>query len=143
MEISLATFRHFVRTVSSVYIYKECSRSATAKTENTRNIEEQAPVDSACTGNILRKTKGTKNDNNTNAKQEQKYNTSQTIEDNWWFMDTSTCRKTPGSVIFLLGAKKCLLSYNKQTIYFSILQTLTKQMQISKAAQNRLSAHAF
>ena len=51
-------------------------------------------VDSACTGHILRKTKGTKNDNNTNAKQDQKYNTSQTIEDNEWFMDTGTCRKT-------------------------------------------------
>ena len=30
----------------------------------------------------LRKTKGTNNDNNTNAKQDKTYNTSQTIEDN-------------------------------------------------------------
>ena len=34
------------------------------------------------TENRLHKTKGTKNDNNTNAKQNQKYNTSQAIEDN-------------------------------------------------------------
>ena len=60
-------------------------------------------VDSACTGHILRKTKGTKNDNNTNAKQDQKYNTSQTIEDNEWFMDTGTCRKTPSFLVCRVG----------------------------------------
>ena len=44
--------------------------------------------------------------------------------------------------MFLIGAnKKILISYDKQTIYFSILQTLIKQMQLSKAAQNRLSRY--
>ena len=47
-----------------------------------------------------------------------------------------------GSVMFLIGAnKKILISYDKQKIYFSILQTLIKQMQLSKAAQNRLSRY--
>ena len=40
----------------------------------------------------LRKTKGTKNNNNTNAKQDHQYNTSQTIEDN---LSTRTHRTTP------------------------------------------------
>ena len=68
---------------------------------------------SACTGHILRKTNGTKNDNNTNAKQDQKYNTSQTIEDNEWFMDTCTCRKTQ-NVAFLNSTLYRPIAHNIQ-----------------------------
>ena len=34
----------FRRAVSSVCIYEEYSRSATAKTEHARNVDEQAPL---------------------------------------------------------------------------------------------------